>query len=264
MHPLQKLFDSQILDDDTKEVIKEAFDNAVEAKSEELKESAGSDELTKETLDMISEGVANELESIKDEIQYARTLDVEYAEKFETFKEQYAEEQEARNKEEIAALVKEEFSELREDIEQAKKNEFGRKIFEDYQEYFSNSFGQEDSVDLKAKLDEANAELYEHKRQAKINELLEGVEGRTRNIAMNILEGTRLENMDSRFETVKGLLLSEDTGTGKEDGKPLNEGKEDGKDDDDSTLVIESEDVDKGKQGRGNGFIQRSLKFKAR
>ena len=93
---LKNLFENAVLNDETKTVIQEAFDAAISAKENELTESYEAKliearaEMTSAMVELIEEAVTEELEAIKEEVVHARTLEVQYAEKLQEFKESYA------------------------------------------------------------------------------------------------------------------------------------------------------------------------------
>lgn len=261
MDNLKKIFESQILDDDTKGVIREAFDTALEVRTAELKEEYEEKLVEAEkkndadVVSMIEEAVADELEELSEEIKHARTLDVQYAEKLEEFKESYEANQEEVTKILIQEAVATEIDELREDIDRAKKNEFASQLFESFKEFYEAQFDDGSDVSGSVKLKEATDELNLLRKEKKLNELLEGVEGRKRKVAQTILEGVELDKMETRFESIKDILLGENEG----DSTETETISESVGDNTDGNVVLETEEVDASAVEQ-NALIRRSLR----
>jgi len=243
----KELFDSQMLNEETKAVISEAFEQAVEAKRVELEESyvakldEAKTEITGEAFQLIESALDETLEELAEEIAEARTLDVRYAKQLNEFKEKYAEKMEESVQVMVAEKVAEEMDELKEDIEVAKKHQFVSEMFEAFrQAYEANFVGEVDEESLRNQLKEATDELSQIKRDRKIAELLEGVSGSKREVAMTLLESTPTERLETRFEALKPILMAESKET---EGTVVTEGAEDGKEQPSGTVVIEEGDV---------------------
>ncbi|MBG24009.1 MAG: hypothetical protein CMF22_11205 [Idiomarinaceae bacterium] len=209
---LKAVFESDLLTDETKAVVQEAFDSAVEAKveaarvemQEELKESIAN--LSKDSFGMIQEAIAEEMKEVAEELAEARTIEVRYSQKFHDFKEEYAAKQAELNEAAIAEAVKAEIDELREDIEVAKRHQFSMEMFEAFKGMFQESFGVEDDASVRESLQEARAELDAIKREQKINELLSPLSESKRAVAMTILEGVELDKLEARAEAILPLI----------------------------------------------------------
>lgn len=268
MKDLKQLFESQLLNEETKQVLQEAFDKALEAKEVEV-EAKYAEKLDEEksamttvAVQMVEEAVADELTKISEEITEARTLEVRYAEKLEDFKAKYDEKLQEQMEALVAETVKEELDELQEDIEYAKKHQFVMSMFESFQDVYSKTFGTGD-VDAYDQLKEAQEELEQLKREKVLNSLLEGLEGSKRSIAETILEGTATDKLEDRFESIRPVLLKESKKD--EDDGPLNESDNDDEDVNKGKVVIEESEeeddkvssIDKKLQER----LERSLKF---
>src|SRR5690554_5649253 len=94
---LKSLFESDLLNEETKAVLQETWNTAIQHKEAEL-EVAYAEKLEESQKDvqenifkMIEEAVADELASVADEITEARNLEVKYAQKLSEFKGQYDE-----------------------------------------------------------------------------------------------------------------------------------------------------------------------------
>jgi len=268
MSTLKALFESQVLNDETKTVIQEAFDAAVEAKKVELeadytqKLEESKTEMVKATVGLVEEAVAEELEAIAEEVKHARTLEVQYAEKLQEFKESYAEKQEETTKLYVAEAVQTELDELKEDIEMAKKHEFAMQMFESFKDTYERLFGaNEDEVSVFDRLAEATEELESLRREKKISELLESVSGKKRDIAETILEGVKTEDLEKRFESISAVLLAENV---EEGGDELIEESEEQGDDINGKVILENveEEPEAGNKTDARfQKLQRSLKL---
>lgn len=214
MNHLKDLFESALLNDESKAVLKEAFDVAVKAKETELeaqyveKLSEAEAQILEQLPKIIEEAVAEELSVIAEEVAHARTLEVQYAEKLNAFKESYAEKHEEQLKLMVAEAVAEEYEELKEDIETAKKHEFVMSMFETFKNTYEQLFGGVD-VSVVDELKEAKQELDQYKRKEKLDELLESVQGNKRLVAQTILEGVPTDKLEEKFESIREVLLAE-------------------------------------------------------
>lgn len=248
---LKELFESSLLNEETKTVLQESWDAAVEAQRVELEaEYAGRlnearDELFGQVGTLVEESIASEFQDVAEELAEARTLEVKYAEKLETFKEQYSE----KVQEQIDALVKEavgtEMSELKEDIDFARKHQFAVALVESFGETYEKMFGTGD-VDVHKKLDEAQTELDTLRREKIIHGLLESVQGEKRSVVETILEGVATDKLEARFEQLRPVILAE-SDKGEAEGEKLTESDE-GAEAPKGEVVLESE----GQEGAGD------------
>lgn len=246
---LKAIFESAVLTDETKAVLQEAFDAAVSAKEVELREQfeqTVADEvkqLSESAQEMIEEAIADHLEQFADEIAHARTLEVQYADKLEMFKESFAE----RNNELISTLVAEsvaeEITELKESIEEAKQIKFALHLFESFRDTYAKLFGGEESVAALEELKEAKAELDSLKRAQKIAELTESLVGSKKKVAETVLESVAFDKLEERFESIKHLLVAESKEEKDEDAVEEMEDQDE----------MSDEDKAKMKEGKGKG-----------
>jgi hypothetical protein len=207
---LKKLFENSVLTEETQQVIQEAFDSAIKVKEVEMEAALQEEkaELLTSMTQLVEEAVSEEMKAIADEIKHARTLEVQYAEKLQTFKESYAEKQDEIMRSLVAESVKEELDELKEDIELAKKHQFVMDVFESFKTVYEKMFGTTD-ITVFDELEESKKELDILRREKKLNKLLEGLTGNKREIAETILESVPYDRLDSRFESIQTVLLSE-------------------------------------------------------
>lgn len=248
MSEFKKLLESSdLLDDSTKQVLKEEFDSAVEAKVVEMKAEHETqlDESRKEMSELIpqlvEEAVADELESIAEELNEARSLEVTYADRLEQFKESYDSKAKELIDVLVAEAVAEEFEELKEDIDLAKKHQFALAIVESFGDTYRRMFGESD-FDSFAEMDEMKAKLESYERNDKIKELTEGLTGRKLRVAEAVLDGVPVERMEAKMESVRGFL-TESVSEEEESKTTINESEEaQSEEADKGTVVLENEE----------------------
>lgn len=269
---LKSLMESTLLNDETKQVLNEAWHTAIEASKQELEveyatklsESLG--EVKENTTSMVEEAVADEMSELADEVAEARSLEVQYAQKLEDFKESYNTKIQEQVQEQVDSIVKEELGELKDDINTAKKHQFALEVFESFRGMYDSTFGG-DNLNAQDELTEAKQELEDLQRKVLMNELLENVTGEKRSVALTILEGVATDKLEAKFESIRPMLLSESTD---ESGNTLNES--DKKQQEDPTkgkrVVMENENEDEQKNVNESvqddkvlSALQRSIKF---
>lgn len=270
---LDKLVSSELLTEETRTELKtelekalnEAVATAVASAKEETEKQVRlelTEEFVKdkealiEALDSkVTEAVDKEIAELKDDIERFRDLDAEYAEREVNNKKAMAETVKA----DMATLVErlngfleerltEEFNELREDIQQVKKLEFGRKIFEAVASEYATNYANTDETatslakaneDLKntAKvLESAQQELATIKREQKLTAVLESLHGNPREVMAVILKNVPADKLEETYNKYIGRVLHESvsakveeaTKSEKENGDPsvLAEGKD--------------------------------------
>jgi len=158
---LQKLLEAEILTEETKKDLEEAFTAARDEAITAAKDEAAADvraDLTeqwvaeKDTLveaidTKVGELLEQEIEELKEDIERFRDLEAEYAEKLVEAKAAMADELKA----DLGDLVEKidaflemrlqaEIEELKEDITVVRKNQFGKKVFEAFVEEFMSEF----------------------------------------------------------------------------------------------------------------------------
>jgi predicted transcriptional regulator len=257
---LKKLLESDLLSEETKAELNEQFKTAVDAylaeersKLEVEIRSTLTEEFVKareelaETVDTkIDEYLTAEFDELKEDINSFRDLEVEYAEKLVEEKERLAQllgEQLNQLVDKLDAFLEvrldEEMSELKEDIEDVKKLEFGRKIFEAVETEFKK-FRKEDLSTVEAdlaetldKLDDAENRLAEiensrlaEARNGKLEELLAPLSGNAREQMKIILSNVATEKLEEAYKVYIGRVLKEAIAAPKEDvAKPIVESK---------------------------------------
>lgn len=253
---LDKLLATDVLSDENRaalaEAIQTAFDEAITAKLEEkeaekateleaLKESltveyatqfAADREALIEAVDTkVEELLKEELTELAEDISNFRDLEVEFATKLVEEKQAIAEAVEA----DMAKLVErldtflelrlsEEFEELRESIEDVKKVNIGRKLFEaalaEVKQYVNVD---SDIENLNKQLEEAKADLAKSnealteaqkqvgaaERKEKMEEVLSSLQNRPREIMEAILKPVPTEKLEETYEKFIGRVLHE-------------------------------------------------------
>lgn len=258
----KKLFESEILTEDSKVELKEAFQSAVNeavaaATAEaEVKVRA---ELTEQMIaekDLIVEAVDSKTEAflrehmaeVVEDIAAFRDLEVEKAEQLAEAKAEMAE----ALKEDMKALVdhvsdflteslQENFDEMKEDLKEARKLQFGKAIYEAVAQEFSTRFANTDDTlnalkDTQAQLEEAQKALTETKsnldgvnRSKKLMEVLSDLNGRPREVMEAILKNFPTEKLEEGYNKFIGRVLHEGSQAEKENGvqpSVLAEGKD--------------------------------------
>lgn len=266
---LQKLLETEVLTVETKKQLEEAVKAHLEEATKKAKEDAEATvraELTEtwvterdqliEAIDTkVGEFLTAELKDLKEDIERFRDLEAEYAEKLVEAKAQMSDEL----KNDLSELVEKldtflelrltaEMEELREDINEVRKLELGRKIFEAFKDEFMTNYADPDSAEAKAKdLEEelstkvkeldvakkAHKELFRKVKMAKVLEpLKEG--SKHREVMEAILKNVDTENLEEAYKTFIGRVLKEENKeekkeTSEKETPVLAEGKSDNK-----------------------------------
>jgi hypothetical protein len=251
---LKKLLESNVLSEETKGQLQEQFKTVVdayltEARTEQehkimaqlTEEFVKSQEKLTEALDIkIDAFLDAEFKELKEDIESFRDLEVEYAEKLVEEKAKLA----TQLSEELDQLVDkldafldvrldEEFTELKEDISEVRKLEFGRSIFEAMEQEF-RKHRSNDTSKLEQELAEAKEQLSDAKgrigsmqrdriaeaRTNKMDELLSPLSGSAKEQMKVILANVATEKLDEAYKTYLGRVLKESV-IAKTEAKPL-------------------------------------------
>ena len=239
---LAKLLETDVLSADTKSQLEEAFkkqhDEAV-AKATEETEAAVRVELTEqwiaerdaliEAIDAkVTEFLSEEMVELKDDIDRFRDLEAEYAEKLVETKKEMAEELKGDMAELVEAVdtflemrLTTELEELHEDIEEVKKLDFGRKIFEGIVNEYRENFVDDDGVEAelheaRQQLNDALEQLAESERvndqmerAVKLEEVLEPLSGSQRDVMEAILNKVPTDKLEEGYSAFLGRVLRE-------------------------------------------------------
>lgn len=207
---LQKLFESNVLNAETKQLIESQFTESLDLllKEErqkiedevriEMTEQLRKDrELLTEALDLKLESIVEaEYAELREDIESFRDLEVEYAERLIEERAELRDEA----KESVLELVEkldmflemrmdEEFEELRDDLHEAKRNNLGKKVFEAFKQEFASIINEDEQQasdeleimreqleDMKAELQVARNNVLKEERKAKMASLLSNLE----------------------------------------------------------------------------------------
>lgn len=235
---LAKLLESELLSEETKSELASKFQAATENLREELALEVRAelveqwtqqrDALIQSVDEKVTEMLSDELTELKEDVSRFRDLEVEYAEKLVEEKHKLA----SQLAEEIDQLVdkldafleyriSEEMTELKEDLDVVRQNQFGRKIFEAFMGEFNKSFADEDSIQAKLsiaeeKLSDAQTRLYELEQDKKkaersrvMEEVLSPLSGSKREQMSMILQNVETHKLQEAYNTFVGRILKE-------------------------------------------------------
>lgn len=239
---LKRLLEAEVLSPETKTELAEAFQQHMEKVLAEAKEETSQEvraELTEqwirerevliEAIDgKVGQFMESEIAELKADIDSFRDLEAEYAERIVEARAAMAEELKADMAKLLENLdgfldqrLQSEFAELHEDIEEVRKNQFGRKIFEAYMAEFNNNFVDEDSIqsqlhEAQARLEQAQAQaqkLAESNnklvRESKLTELLAPLNEYQKEVMGTILKTTPTAKLDETYSKFIGRILKE-------------------------------------------------------
>lgn len=235
---LAKLLESELLSEETKLELGEKFQAAAANLREELALEVRAelveqwtnqrDALIQSVDEKVTEMLSDELSELKEDISRFRDLEVEYAEKVVAEKHKLAEQLALEIDELVDKLdsfleyrISEEMTELKEDLDVVRQNQFGRKIFEAYFGEFNKSFVDEKSIHAKLniaeeKLNDAEARLYELEQEKKVaerasvmEEVLSPLSGSKREQMSMILQNVDTRKLQEAYNTFVGRILKE-------------------------------------------------------
>lgn len=238
---LKKLLDSELLSEETKADLQKAVEEFKTSVRDQVEAEVRADltqqfvqarEELAEALDQkIDELVAAEFTELKEDINSFRDLEVEYAERLVEEKEglanKLAEElDELSNRIDtyLDYAIAEEFAELREDIEEVKKLDMGRKVFEAFEAEFvkfrRNDLAQveKDLAETKDKLSDAETKLADiekarltEARNGKMDDLLKDLKGVAREQMRVMLTTVPTDKLQEAYNRYIGRIIKEAT-----------------------------------------------------
>jgi len=261
---LQKLFEADILSEETKKDLESAFKTKLDEAIVAAKETAADDvraELTEqwvEQRDQLVEAVdakvddflGREVEELKEDIERFRDLEAEYAEKLVEAKAAMSDEL----KDDLLELVEKvdsflemrlasEIDELREDLDSQRKNEFGRRVFEAFSEEFMVNYSDDESAEISLRetqirladteeaLEESEKARAEIDRIVELERILAPLTGRQKEVMEAILKTVATEQLEEGYKTFIGRVIRENDS--EKEGSVLAESKDEDCDDDD-------------------------------
>lgn len=239
---LKKLLAAEVLTEETKQELEAAFKGQLTEAFEKARADAQATvtaELNEawlterdtliEALDAkVTEALTEELSELRTDIERFRDLEAEYAVKLVEAKGEMA----VTLKKDVAQLIEKldnfleirltaEIEELREDISEVKKNEFGKKVFESFVAEFKKHYAGDDSVEAKlteteqrladalATLEESEKKAAKLERTMKMEKVLAPLSGRTREVMEAILKNVDTSLMEDAYKTYVGRVLKE-------------------------------------------------------
>lgn len=239
---LNKLLEAEVLSEETKkeleETIKTRLEEAEKSAREEAEKSVRA-ELTEQWVKerdalidavdaKVTEYLENETSELREDIERFRDLEAEQAEKLVEAKGEMAGELKKDLQELVERLdafleirLAAEFDELREDLDDQKKKDFGRRIFEAVADEFRHNYIDEESTEAelaetRERLDDTEKALEESERKReslerirKLEEILEPLEGRTRDVMEAILKNVATSQLHEGYKTFIGRVLKE-------------------------------------------------------
>lgn len=255
---LEKLLESELLTESTKEELSEAFSKKLkemedtqreeieaEVKTQLAEKYATDKEALIDALDTkLDEAIDNEFEELKEDIERFRDLEAEHAEKLVEAKKDMAntvKEDMTKILEALDAYVEmrlsSEFDELKESIDDVRKEEHGRKVLEVIGEQYRRMFTDEGELEQelaerREELEATTSELREAKerisaieREQKLEETLEPLTGHAREVMEAILQNVPTDKLDEAYDRYIGRVLHESTTNSEKDDNVLAEGK---------------------------------------
>ena len=246
---LKKLLDSELLSEETKAELTQAVEEFKASVRDQVEAEVRADltqqfvqareELADAVNEQIDAMVKAEFDELKEDINSFRDLEVEYAERLVEEKESLAN----KLSEELDELanridayldyaIEEEFAELREDIEEVKKVDMGRRVFEAFEAEFvkfrRNDLAEveRDLAETKDKLGDAEKKLADiekarltEARNAKMDALLKDLKGVAKEQMRVMLSTTPTDKLQEAYNRYIGRIIKEATEAPKSEDK---------------------------------------------
>lgn len=230
MEIIQKLLENELLSESTRAEISEHWQAFEATYKQELRESVAAevraelaeswvserDQLVQKLDGFLSEALTTELAELQSDIERFRDHEAAQAAKIVEMRKgmavQVAEEMDSlvdKLDEFLEQRIAAELAELREDIEIAKQNDFGRKIFEAYETMYTQGFVNEDSVQAKLNLAESKLAAAQKQLKAVESEKASVVRESKMSSVLSPLTGTAREQMSFILKNVPTAKLEE-------------------------------------------------------
>jgi hypothetical protein len=243
---LEKMLSSDLLTEETRKELVDAFNAELErataeattlaiaeAKVDFAKQFAEDKEALVEAIDTkVTALLTDEIQELKEDIERFRDLEAEFATRLVEEKEKMG----LQLKADVAQLVEtldvfleqrltEELDELKESIEEVKKIEFAKNLFESIEDTFRKKFFDESGLAkkldesaaelaVKAKaLSEVEARLSKLVREKEMSRVLDPLHGRPREIMEAILKSVKTDQLDEAYTNFIGRVLHESATT---------------------------------------------------
>ncbi len=197
------------------------FNNFLTAKlAEEIKELRADRKKQQEGMKVLESFIAKHLtkeirefaQDKKDVVQTKVRLVSEANKKLNKLKQRFIKESAEKVQKHVSNNLRKEITTLREDIDSARENNFGRKIFEVFQTEFASSFLNENAMmrKLKKQINKLNRQLTETKKQKqKIAQLTESKEKQIRMLVENGKRNEILEDLLTPLNKEKQLVMKD-------------------------------------------------------
>jgi len=224
MSAFKQLLESELLNDETKVALEEAINSFKEESITEAKGQleveyakkmlAEKKDIAAKMTDLINEAVTQEIAELKEDIAHYKSIEPTYAKKLEEFKVEYAKKLSESFEGLVESHVKEEISELHDDLMEAKQNNFGMKLYESFKSTFDKLGVSEDMKSIQDKLEasvlalsESESAVTEFKREKVLEGLLSNLAGGKKDVMRTILESVDTDKLDQRYqETIDSVL----------------------------------------------------------
>lgn len=243
---LQKLVESELLTEDTKTELKDAFTQKLKEREDSLREEVETEvkaslaekyakdkEALIDAIDTkLDERIDDEIAELKEDIERFRDLEAEYADKLveerqkmaETVKEDMTTVLESLDAY-VEMILASEVEELRESIEDVRKEEHGRRVLEVIGEEYRRLFTEEGDLEqelsslreererMQNELREAREQVQGIERDRKMDEVLESLSGRSREVMEAILQNVATDKLEEAYNRYVGRVLHESATT---------------------------------------------------
>jgi DNA repair exonuclease SbcCD ATPase subunit len=241
---LKKLLSSELLSEETRAEISEQWTKSVEAFRQQLREEETlklraefsqqwineRDELINKVDAFVAEALNNELTELKSDIEQYRDLQAEMAQRLVEEKHRLAEEVAKELDQLVDKLdaflemqLTAELTELKEDLELVKQNQFGKQIFEAFVNTYAKHYVDESSVqaqlalaesklqDVQRQLSVVEADRNKMLREAEMERVLAPLTGPKREQMAMILKPVETAKLQESYNHFIGRILREDT-----------------------------------------------------
>lgn len=258
---LKTLLENDLLNEETRTQLKEAFDQQINEAKEVARKEATEQvkaELTEQYIEdrdklveaidtQIRQQLETDLEELREDIERFRDLEVEKEKEMAEYRQQVAEGVQT----DMATLVEKldgyldiqienQFEELRESIDEVRQQAWGKKIVEAFADEFQAMF--HDDSEIKNELMETRKELKEtlelldatkqqsekYKRDNVMESLLENLSGRPKEMMEIILKNVPTEKLEESYEKYIGRVIheAEESHISEKENEVLAEGEE--------------------------------------
>ena len=168
------------------------------------------EKLEKFVIESLAKEIGDFQEDRNDVVETKVRLVKEAREQFANLKDKFVERSGKIVQESVAKNLEKELSQLKEDIEAAKENSFGRKIFEAFASEFSASYLNENKEirQLEAALEEKDAELVESQAaNAEKTQIIESKEREVEAITESVQRKETMDKLLTKLNKEKGAIM---------------------------------------------------------